>query len=243
MTRTADKEKAILLRKGGKSYSEIKELLGVSKGTLSVWLRDIHLSAKQLRQVRDFNPRRIERYRETRRKQREARLELAYGKARHDIGEITPRELFIAGLYLYWGEGAKTTRHSILLANTDPAMMRAFLDWLDIVGIPRKSVRVKLHIYKDMNAKKEIRFWCKETGLSSKNFRPPYVKKSNLSSVTYKNGYGHGTCNVVFENARVWEYISMALKRIKELHARSSMVERPPYTRLVGGSSPSGRTK
>lgn len=243
MARTADKERARLLRKRGKSYSEIKQLLGVSKGTLSQWLRDMPLSAEQLRQLRDLNPRSIERYRETRRNQREARLELAYGNAKRDIDVITPRELFIAGLYLYWGEGAKTTRHSTLLANTDPAMIRAFLDWLDIVGIPRASVRVKLHIYKDMDAKEEIRYWCKETGLSNKNFRPPYVKKSNLSSITYKNGYGHGTCNVVFENARVWEYISMALRRIKELHARSSMVERPPYTRLVGGSSPSGRTK
>lgn len=201
------------------------------------------LSGEQIRLLRDLNPQRIERYRETRRKQREARLELAYERARVDIGTITEREFFIAGLYLYWGEGTKTSHHSTNLANTDPAMIRAFLDWLDVVGIPRTLVRVKLHLYKDMDAEKEIRYWCKETGLSRKNFRPPYIKKSNLSDITYKNGYGHGTCNVVFENARVWEYINMALKRIKELHARSSMVERSPYTRLVGGSSPSGRTK
>ena len=94
-----------------------------------------------------------------------------------------------------------------------------------------------------MSINKEILYWSKEIGFPLKNFRAPYIKMSNLSDITYKNGYGHGTCNVVFENARVWEYINMALKRMKELHARSSMVEHSPYTRLVGGSSPSGRTK
>ena len=243
MARTADKEKARMLRKQGKSYSEIKKIIGVGKSTLSAWLNDMPLSDAQMRELRDLNPRRIENYRETRRKQREARFALAYDKAKEDIGNLSKRELFIAGLYLYWGEGAKSTKNATILANTDPAMIRAFLDWLDIVGIPRDATRVKVHLYKDMDIKKELLYWSKETGLSLKNFRAPYIKKSNLSDITYKNGYGHGTCNMVFENARVWEYISMALKRIKELHARSSMVEHSPYTRLVGGSSPSGRTK
>ena len=35
------KEKAIKLRKEGYSYSYIKDKLGISKGTLSYWLRDI----------------------------------------------------------------------------------------------------------------------------------------------------------------------------------------------------------
>jgi len=39
-----DKSKAISLRKKGKSYNEIVKILNISKGTLSVWLRDIKMS-------------------------------------------------------------------------------------------------------------------------------------------------------------------------------------------------------
>ncbi|PIR82779.1 hypothetical protein COU20_00415 [Candidatus Kaiserbacteria bacterium CG10_big_fil_rev_8_21_14_0_10_59_10] len=40
MARRADHQKAVLLRKQGKSYNEIKEILGIAKSTLSGWLHD-----------------------------------------------------------------------------------------------------------------------------------------------------------------------------------------------------------
>ena len=43
-----EKFNAIRLRKQGKSYREIKKRVGVSKGTLSLWLRDIELTHRQL---------------------------------------------------------------------------------------------------------------------------------------------------------------------------------------------------
>ena len=91
--RVIDREKARTLRKQGKSYSEIKAILGVGKSTLSAWLNDMPLLPEQLRQLRDLNPRRIENYRETRRKQREARFALAYDKAKEDIGRLSKREI------------------------------------------------------------------------------------------------------------------------------------------------------
>ncbi len=243
MTRIADREQARILRHQGKSYTEIKESLDVSKSTLSVWLNDMPLSAKQIRQLRDLNPKRIEHFRETMRKKREARLLLAYEKATLDIGILSSRELFLTGLYLYWGEGTKSSRGVTAIANTDPAVVRAFLFWLSSVGVKKSLLKVKLHLYQDMNIKKETTFWSKELDIPARNFRKPYIKESKFSNINYKTGYGHGTCNLFFENILVWEYIIMALKRIREIHARSSMVEQSPYTRLVGGSSPSGRTK
>lgn len=41
------KEEAIALRRGGKSYSEITKALGIkSKGTLSLWFKNLDLSKK-----------------------------------------------------------------------------------------------------------------------------------------------------------------------------------------------------
>lgn len=217
MTRIQDRERARTLRKQGKSYSEIKELLDVGKGTLSVWLRDMPLSEKQLRELRDLNPKRIEKYRETRRRQREARLEEAYKKASQDIGNLSRRELFLAGLYLYWGEGTKSSKGAVVAANTDPKMIQAFIKWLEILDVKRGHLKVKLHLYRDMNPKKEMLFWSKELRIPLENFRSPYIKNSNLADISYKNGHGHGTCNLIFENMPLWEYIMMALKRIREM--------------------------
>jgi len=219
MARFADREKARNLRAQGKSYSEIKQLLGIGKGTLSVWLADMPLTPEQMRQVRDLNPRRIERFRETMSKKRDARFQSAYELARKDIGRLSRRELFIAGLYLYWGEGNKSGSGKVGISNTDPGVIRAFLDWTKTVDIPPDRLYARLHLYTDMDIKKETMYWAKILHFSSQQFRKPYIKKSTLSGLTYKT-IGHGTCNIRFDNVPMWEYITMALKHISEQHAR-----------------------
>ena len=220
MTRLADKEQARTLRAEGKTYTEIKQVLGVGKGTLSAWLADMPLSSEQMKNVRDWNPRRIEHFRETMRKKRETRLQDAYVKAKKDIGRLTHRDLYIAGLYLYWGEGNKSGQANVGISNTDPSVILAFLDWVKIMGIPREKLHVRLHLYKDMNIQKETQYWSDTLRIPLAQFRKPYIKESLLSGLTYKNGYGHGTCNLRFENMPMWEYITMALKYIREQHTR-----------------------
>ena len=44
------KEKAISLRQNGESYNNIRKILGIkSKGTLSLWFKNIKLSKKSLK--------------------------------------------------------------------------------------------------------------------------------------------------------------------------------------------------
>lgn len=218
MVRVIDREKARALRAQGKSYTEIKTHLAVSKSTLSGWLRDMPLTRAQMRRLRDINPRRIEHFRATMRMKKEVRQQQAYMKAKKDIGKLSRRELFIVGLYLYWAEGTKLAPGRVAITNTDPSVMKAFLDWCELMQIPHHKLRVKLHLYEDMNVAKETRFWSRSLAIPQEQFRKPYVKHSRLSDITYKNGYGHGTCNLIFDNAPMWEYITMALKRIRELH-------------------------
>lgn len=220
MTRFIDREKARVLRAQGKSYSEIKQKLNISKSTLSGWLNDMPLSSQQVRLLRDLNPRRIEHFRETMRRKREQRLHGVYLQARKDIGALSRRDLFIAGLYLYWGEGTKSNIGKLAVANTDPFVIKAFLNWAKIMGISPESIRVRLHLYTDMNIKKETLYWAKELRVSIKQFRKPYIKKSSLAGLTYKTGYGHGTCNLYFGDTAQWEYITMALKYMREQHTR-----------------------
>jgi len=220
MTRVADRETARKLRAEGKSYSEIKQTLSISKSTLSGWLQDMPLSKEQIRQLRDLNPKRIESFRTTMEQKRQKRLQEVSERVKKEIGAISERELFIGGLYLYWGEGLKASRGTIGIANTDPAVIKTFIEWLRLLKIPKEKMSVKLHLYTDMDIDSETKYWSSLLSIPKNKFRKPYVKVSRLSGLTYKNGHGHGTCNVLVESMPMWEYITMAIQHLRELPFR-----------------------
>jgi len=219
MAKQKEHQQAIQLRNRGKSYSEIRGLLGVSKGTLSAWLKDRPLSATRMRALRDWNQRRIENYRETRRKKREESLRVIYQSEKANISGLSKRDIFIGGLFLYWGEGGKTKMSELSLSNTDPAVISAFLFWLErSFGIDRKVIRIRLHLYKDMDVSAETMFWSKTLKVSPKCFRKPYIKKSALAEMSYKSGFGHGTCNALLSNAIVAKRVLMGLKVLRDVY-------------------------
>lgn len=222
MARTQDKQKALALRKEGKSYSEIKAVLGISKSTLSGWLEDYPLSPERIKELRDFSPRRIESYRNTMRVKREKRSDEVYSLVKKNIGKISDREALIGGMFLYWGEGGKTARSTVALSNTDPAMLKFYIHWLSLLGIQKKDLRVKLQIYADMDIEESIKFWSRELNLPIDSFTKPYVKKSNLSDLTYKNGFGYGTCVIKYYDQKSSDYVMMALKYLKDIYCERS---------------------
>jgi len=212
MARIKDKSKAIGLRKKGMSYSQIKTKLGISKSTLSGWLNNMPLSEKRIRELRDFNPMRIERCRNTKMKKRQARLDFVYGKVAKDIRKLSKRELLIAGLFLYWAEGGKTGKYNVTFSNTDPRMIKFFIQWvISCFGVKKNKISFLLHLYKDMEIEKSIDFWVKRLGVKRRQFSKPYIKDSNLSGLTYRTGFGKGTCNVRIYSRDISEYVLQSI--------------------------------
>lgn len=214
-----EKLKAIRLRKGGASYNQIRKEIKVSKSSLSLWLHNMPLSEKRLRELQGFNAVRIEKYRETRRRTREARWAKVRETAKKDIGLLNKRELFLAGLFLYWGEGGKTKVAATTISNTDPAVILFFIRWLKLFKVPRDRLRVNTHLYADMNVQKELQYWSKILKLPLSSFRKPYIKKSNRAGLTYMQKFTHGTCNLIYENRDVSEYILQSLDYIRATFA------------------------
>lgn len=225
MKRLVDKHRqALALRKEGKSYSQIKKELGVSKGTLSRWLHKYPLSKSQLDKLLFKNERRIERFRETMRLKRRRRLKKIYKREARKWLPLSKRELFLAGLFLYWGEGGKTLPTTTILSNTNTQVIKLYLYWLiKCLKVDKKKIRVKLHLYKDMNEEKATSYWAKELGLQLKQFRKSYIKQTKLSGLTYK-GFGHGTCNVIVEGVALKETIMMGIKAIADHYTREYKV-------------------
>ncbi len=217
MARTKDHAKAVTLRQQGKSYSQIKDMLGVGKGTLSAWLKGYPLSEQRLRELRDWNEQRIEKFRETMRRKRDERLSLAYKEQKKEIFPLSKKEIMIAGLFLYWGEGSKTSTSQLIMSNTDPAVIKFFIAWATkTLGVPLSKFRVRLQLYDDMNIKREHDYWSKTLNLPKDQFRNPYIKKTTQDSINYKRSFGHGTCDIKIGDARLYEKVLMSIKAISE---------------------------
>ena len=217
MARLKDREKALSLRKAGKSYSQIKSELGVGKGTLSIWLRDYPLSRGRMRELRDFNEKRIEKFRLTMRRKRDDRLKTFYKQQKHAILPlINKRSLYLAGILLYWGEGFKRAREAGI-TNTDPSIIKFFLYWLiNFWKAPKEKVRIQLHLYSDMDIVKEKLFWSKTLNIPLKQFTQPYIKKASSVRTNHKGRFGHGTCVARVSDTRLAEKIQMSIKVISD---------------------------
>jgi len=217
MARLKDREKALALRKQEMSYSQIKEKLGISKSTLSGWLKNYPLSKEKIDALRGKNEKRIERYRETRRKTKETRLNGFYLEEKKKIFPLNERDFFIAGLFLYWGEGGKTLSSAVSVSNTDPSVINFFIDWtINHLNIPKEKIHICLHLYSDMDMEKEKNYWSKILDIPLNQFSKPYIKISSSIRINQKGGFGHGTCNARIGNARLNEKILMAIKAISD---------------------------
>ena len=230
MARLKDREKALILRKQEMSYSQIKKILKVSKSTLSIWLRNYPLSKQRIRELRDQNEQRIERFRQTMREKKEKRLKETYKIQKKLILPLNKRELFLAGLFLYWGEGSKYKLDRISISNTDPSIINFFIRWVNEgLGISKKKMRILLHLYSNMDIDKEMKWWSKILEIPLRQFTHPYIKKTSSERINHKGGFGHGTCNVEIYNVPMAEKILMGLKAISDKYnkkfkrARSSV--------------------
>jgi transcriptional regulator with XRE-family HTH domain len=211
------KEKVLILRKRGMSYSQIRSKVNVSKSTLSLWLRDMPLSNKKIKELRDYSAKRIESYRNTMNKKREKRISDAYAVAKKTVGKITRRELFIGGIFLYMGEGSKTTKGTTALTNTNPNILKLFIQWLHLHNVIARKIKVQLHLYSNMDIQKQINYWSKELSIPKNQFRKPHIKENKTSDITYKRQFQQGTCTVLYEDVHLHNKTMMYLKYIQNL--------------------------
>ena len=224
MKESSIKEKAIVLRKRGDSYNMISRKLGLSKSTLSDWLKDYPLPIERIRELRDHSAQRIEKYRETRKKIREERLDKYCQEQKEIIFPFSKKELYLSGLFLYWGEGSKTSRGEISLSNTNPAVIKFFMFWLmRSLKVSADKLSVALHLYSDMDTKKEIQYWSQTLGIPIEQFSKPYIKTNSTRTINYKGGFGHGTCNLRVFNTQIAEKTLMALRAIAQKFNKTGM--------------------
>lgn len=177
-------EQALILRKKGKSIKQIAKLVNISTSTASLWCREVRLTPYK----QELLKRRVERTRHLRRLAKKSHLEKIsrikslFNTASAEIKSLTPNELFLTGLALYWAEGFKSIKESQLgFCNSDPRMIKFMLKWF------KKSLKVRDEDFvlraefNDSHKDRESeirRYWATITGIALEQFNKSFYHRS-----------------------------------------------------------------
>jgi transcriptional regulator with XRE-family HTH domain len=192
--KVAERERARELRALGWTMPDIAAELGVSRGSVSSWTRDVPFVPQPRSRARRRGPNVLQQA-----KAAEIDRLLAEGRAR--IGELSERDLLIAGTALYAGEGSKTDGR-LSLANSDPRMILMFVTWLRCCfSIDEERFRMRLYLHEGLDLQAATSFWSELTGISAERFGQSYRAVPDPSIRRSKHPLGCAT--VVYYSARL----------------------------------------
>lgn len=192
MAKSKLKIEARKLRSQGESIKVIAKNLSVSSSTVSLWCRDIKLSPDQIKELerRAHDPRYGKRL-ENSLKQQKIRIEKTkklFNEGIKQVGKLTDRELFIAGIALYWAEGFKSDNLAGF-CNSDSDMIKFFLTWLKrCFGYKNSDIRLRVGLNESFRDRTEEieNFWSNFTGIPKSQFQKPFYQK-----VKWQKRYEH----------------------------------------------------
>jgi hypothetical protein len=193
--KVAEQNRARELRAQAWTIKEIERELGVSRSSVSLWVRDVEFDeearAARARQnfldgnhgARQRGPNKL-----ARAKQAEIDAMLAEGK--EQVGDLSDRDLLIAGTALYAGEGAKTDG-VVAFANSDPRMIDMFMVWLRrFFAIDESRLSVHLYLHEGLDLGAANAFWSDLTGIPTSQFGKPYRAEPDPSIRRSKHPMG-----------------------------------------------------
>ncbi|MBT2441931.1 hypothetical protein J7E93_17815 [Streptomyces sp. ISL-36] len=169
------------LRLKGMTYDRIQLELGCSKSSISLWVRD--LPKPERTRTREEASAIARKGWEVTLQRREEARQRTKQEAAGEIGTMTDRELFLLGVAPYWAEGTKSKpyrrQERITFINSDPDMIKLFLDWLRLLGVEDERLRFYVHIHETADVGAAERFWAEIVGRDTASFNKTSLKKHN----------------------------------------------------------------
>lgn len=170
--------------KQGQSAQQIADRLSVSYHKVSYWMDRYGL-------------------------QRRGQSEAGYLKHNPD-GEkfkidLSNRDLFIAGVALYLGEGGKTRSWDLDFTNSDPRVLKLWVQFLrQICSVQSERLKARIEYYEDIDYPGLLKFWSSELGIPVENFGRPTIKSGRVAKGIYLGRRSlYGTLHIRFHDTKL----------------------------------------
>lgn len=214
------KARVIILRKSGKTYSEICKIVdaNIPKSTLSNWCANIFLPHEQRRRVEFLIEKGAKRGRAValivNKLKRDKYIQRVRDRISHLAIKLKNRDTSkIALAMLYLGEGSKKQRGSLMFGNSDPSIIRLFLRLLRCCyDVNENKFRCTLQCRADQNIKKLENFWSQVTKIPLTQFYKARVDPRTIGRPS-KNPDYKGVCRIDYFSGDIF----MELKQIMEI--------------------------
>lgn len=243
------------LRKKGFSLNQIFEKTNVPKTTIRSWISDIKLTEKQKQVLINRTQLALQKGRikaqkiQTKKRLRKEKHLFLSGKK--EVGVLTKRDSFVAGIALYWAEGFKNRHeHRLGFCNSDPDMISFYIFWLEkCLSVQKKQIFARLTLNKSYkNKTSEIQqYWADLIGIPLTQFTKPFYQNTKWKKQYSSNNY-HGVLRIHVKDSL--DYLLKMKGWIEGLKSdkissgqRSSGAEQSFHKRRVVGSNPTVGTQ
>jgi hypothetical protein len=183
--KVTEREQARELRALGWTLAAIARKLGVSKSSVSLWVRDVEFEPQPRARgaPRRRGPNVLQQ-----RKQAEIEEMDRLGVVR--LGVLGRQAFLAAGAALYAGEGNKTDG-DFRFSNTDAALVGFFCRWLrEFFDVDEARLRGRIYLHEGLDLDAATAYWSAVTGIPPEQFRKPYRAVADATRRTNRHEYG-----------------------------------------------------
>src|SRR3954447_2712777 len=161
----------------------IATALGVSKSSVSVWVRDVPFTPSKRR---TGPQRRLHPFHEA----KLAQIAAFDVEGIERLGELSESAFLVAGVALYAGDGSKGDGQ-VKFANTDAAMVHFYCAWLRrFFEIDEARLRVRVYLHEGLDLDAAEAHWSELTGVPRSQFRRAYRAVADPSIRRTKHEFG-----------------------------------------------------
>ena len=198
MALVREQAEAVRLRKKGYTYREILKQIPVAKSTLSLWLRDVGLSSRQIQRITEKKLTAGRRGAAAQKLKRKLATQGIKESAAKEINNLNfdRTSLWLMGTMLYWAEGAKEKADSqttgVKFSNTDPLMLKLMKRWLlDVCNVSANQIGYNLYLHENNKFRLETvkRYWLKMLEIDC--LHAVYFKKHAVKTVRKNVGQNY----------------------------------------------------
>lgn len=202
----AERERARELRAQSWTLADIARELGVSKASVSVWVRDVDFVPRPRNRGHPAGPQHPMRLK------KEAEIARCREEADEWVGELSDRDLAMFALGLYAGEGNKTDG-SVGMANTNPVYLQILLRWLrSAFQIDETRLRARLYLHDGLDLEAAQAFWSEALAVPIENFHKAY--RAVVDDTRRSRKHERGCATVVYSDSRVHRRVMAMIEAV-----------------------------